>query len=296
MLTHQSRAGIQIMTKKPQRPPTDSDYAPGDIYSFRTSPATPFSTKDTGRYAAIKVLGVKDGSVYYVVLDGVFDRHPDLPLASALDWLRRSRFSHRGDPACGAAYLGWESGLEDFHYVGTVDVSKEDAELMSACQSFGPLSGASRDAEGEWRWRNDRASYQDEIARARRAREQRRAAERERHDKRLKELTWEKLLEEKALSRWDEHPPFPSPDFVGAARDRFRAAILELQALGPKPKKSKVRAALKSCVEWFNAKDAISGGVIETEEREDILSLLEELAVVAGHPSLVDEIDAWRKW
>jgi hypothetical protein len=57
--------------------------------------------------------------------------------------------------------------------------------------------------------------------------------------------------------------------------------ILELQALGPKPKKAQVRATLKSGVEWFNAKDAEFHGVIETEEREDICLLLEELAFVA---------------
>ena len=37
---------------------------------------------------------------------------------------------------------------------------------------------------------------------------------------------------------------------------------------------------LESCVEWFNAKDLEFGNVIETEEREDICAVLEELAFV----------------
>jgi hypothetical protein len=122
------------------------------------------------------------------------------------------------------------------------------------------------------------------------------AAERERYEKRLKDLTWEKLLEEQPLARWDEHPPFPPPRFTAAAREQIRAVIRELQVLGPKPPKSKVRTALKACVQWFNAKDAEFDDVIETEEREDICSTLVELAFVARHPSLADEIHDWRTW
>ena len=57
-----------------------------------------------------------------------------------------------------------------------------------------------------------------------------------------------------------------------------------------------MRAALKSCVEWFNAADERAGGVIETEEREDIFAVLEEMAHVARQKNLVEEIDAWRDW
>lgn len=39
---------------------------------------------------------------------------------------------------------------------------------------------------------------------------------------------------------------------------------------------------LKACVEWFNEADERAGSVIETEEREDILSTLEEMAHVAA--------------
>jgi hypothetical protein len=119
---------------------------------------------------------------------------------------------------------------------------------------------------------------------------------RERYEKRLKTLTWAMLLEEKPFPRWNEHPPFPPPEFTAAARDRIRSTILALQALGPRPKKGQVRETLKGCVEWFNAKDVEFGGVIESEEREYISEALEELAVVARHLSLAREIDEWREW
>src|ERR1700730_14229383 len=115
-----------------------------------------------------------------------------------------------------------------------------------------------------------------------RARDGRRAAEHERRNERLKTLTWETLLSEQLFSRWNEHPPFPPTAFVAAARERVLSAIRELRALGQRPKKGQVRAALKALVEWFNEKDAEFGEVIETEEREDIYRVLEELATVAG--------------
>jgi len=227
--------------KSPQLGPTGRGYHAGDIYSFRTSPATEFSPKETGRYAALKVLGLKEGRVCYVVLDGVFNRHPQLAETSHLPRLKRSRFRSRGDPACCSTPLHWENNLEDFRYIGTLEPTEGDADLLAACRSIGTWSTPSSDAEGEWRWRNDRAAYQEEVERAQRARDARLAAERERYEKRLKTLTWEKLLEEMPFSRWNVHPPFPPPAFVAAARDRVRSAILELQALGPNPKKGSMR-------------------------------------------------------
>jgi hypothetical protein len=276
--------------------PSQRDYRAGDIYSFRTSPATEVSPKETGRYGALKVLGQKIGLVCYVVLDGIFDRHPGLADVSHLPHLRNSRFKYKGDPASDFVRLGWENNLEDLRYVGTVLLTKEDADVLAACRSIGSWTTASSHAEGEWRWRNDRRAYEEEVGRSERARDGRRAAEHERRNERLKTLTWETLLSEQLFSRWNEHPPFPPPAFVAAARERVLSAIRELRALGQRPKKGQVRAALKALVEWFNEKDAEFGEVIETEEREDIYRVLEELATVAGQASLVGEIDEWRLW
>jgi hypothetical protein len=69
-----------------------------------------------------------------------------------------------------------------------------------------------------------------------------------------------------------------------------------LRALGTKPPKSDVRRLLKECVEWFNKADEQANGVIETEEREDICAVLEEIAYVARQKSLVNEIEDWRTW
>lgn len=48
--------------------------------------------------------------------------------------------------------------------------------------------------------------------------------------------------------------------------------------------------------EMFNAKDSEFGNVIETEEREDICTVLGELVFVARQQSLIEEIGRWRNW
>jgi hypothetical protein len=270
----------------------------GNIYSFRTSPITEFSPQETNRYAALKILGFIDGRVCFVVLDGIFDRHPKLDQVSALAWLTIRRDPHWQipRPAWCTTPKNWKCDLEDLHFVGSVNILPEEAALVPTCPSIGHWIVANAHAEGEWRWRNDRTAFAEEIGRAKQVRNERVAAERDRYEKRLKSLTWEQILEESLLPRWNEHPPFPPPDFVAAARDRLRSTIAELQSLGPKPKKAQVRVVLKACVDWFNRKDAEFGQVIETEEREDICTVLEEFATVAGQRSLVAEIDAWREW
>lgn len=110
------------------------------------------------------------------------------------------------------------------------------------------------------------------------------------------QLTWEQLLAETPFERWTPSPPFPPAAFRRAAVRRVHQACRELRDLGPKPRKPAARKVLKSLVLWFNTADQAAGWVIETEEREDICLVLEELAHVAGHPSLVMEADDWREW
>jgi hypothetical protein len=272
------------------------DYNPGDIYSFHTSPTTEFSPPNTGRYAVLKILGLTDDLVCFVVLDGIFDCHPELNQTRRLRLLRQTRGSFRGDPAFLCVSRSWDNELDDFRFVGNVGVTTADLALMAGSHTYGTWLTASHDAEGEWRWKHDRAAYKAEVEKEHEALLARLTAEEARHKKRLKSLTWDRLLAEEPFQRWNRSPPFPPPEFTTLARGRIRSSILELQALGPKPRRPEVRAVLKSCVEWFNEMDERFGHVIETEEREDIHTVLEELAFMARQKKLADEIENWRNW
>ena len=112
----------------------------------------------------------------------------------------------------------------------------------------------------------------------------------------MSKLTWEQLQLETPFERWTPSPPFPLEEFTVAARAMIRTACDALKELGPKPRRANVRAILKKAVVWFNEADERARGVIETEEREDICAVLEEMAHVARQKVLVDEIDEWRNW
>ena len=101
---------------------------------------------------------------------------------------------------------------------------------------------------------------------------------------------------EDPFERWALSPPFPSENFTQAARDAIYRASEDLIDLGPKPGRKDVRKILKQTVAWFNETDREVGYVMDTEEREDILNALEELAHLARQPILVSEIDEWHEW
>lgn len=283
------------MAKPQRRNAKPPGYKPGDIYSFKTSPFTEFSPSDTGRYAALKILHIGEIYTGIAVLDGIFDSHPSFEIASGLKCLinHRARFAEEPEPATRFINHCSDNDLLEFQYLGSVTLSYEDDTVFRQTKSFSGWISVSDTAEGEWRWTHDRETYEKEIELRTLASKKRFAAQRERYLNRLKKLTWEEFIKEKPFPNWDTHPPQP---FIEVARNKIRDVAFEIQALGAKPKKADVRAALKACVEWFNAKDEEFGNVIETVEAENIFSVLEELTHLARQKSLVEEIDEWRDW
>lgn len=203
----------------------------------------------------------------------------------------------------GLSATWWDPAeLPDQRLLGIASIDTDEAEaahrilhIRLGCH-YTPLTGAASSAEAEWRWSHDREAYVADVERERAAMESARAAREERFRSRLKGLTWERLLSEDPLARWSPSPPFPPAEFTDAVRKTLHEACRTLQKLGPKPRKAEVRAALKACVLWLNEANARAGEVIETEEREDLCIVLEEMAFVARHPALIEEIDDWRTW
>lgn len=278
--------------------------AAGGIYSFRTAPTSEFASQITDRYAALKVLGSNGVHIVIAVLNSMWHRHPSLDDVRDCDILRQARFSCGGRLAVFGISARWwnTSELEEMSLLGSMPLRTEEMKLASdifdlrSGSSFTIMRYASAAAEGEWRWANDREAF---VAEQQRLNEQlavKLAAQRERHENRLRGLTWEKLLSETPFERWSSSPPFPPEAFTREARNFIHDTYRALQALGRKPRKPDVRRLLRECVEWFNKADERAGGVIETEEREDICAVLEEMAHVARQKSLMDEIDNWRAW
>ncbi|MBB3981438.1 hypothetical protein GGR44_001085 [Sphingobium fontiphilum] len=285
--------------------PTPSSIEAGQVYSFQTRPYSEFGPANTGRFAAIKILGVDDRHVVVAVLDRVW---PDAPTGSdirGISIINEHRFAHTGRPAVFGVNRDWwkpESDLDEFNFAGTLPVSRAEQSHVDAVANYAPgsrlstLHAANDAAEGEWRWANDRDAFVVEAEKKKAKNEAERAAKEERYRTRLSKLTWAQLRSEIPFERWTPSPPFPPEEFTMAARATIRSACNALEQLGPKPRRTDVRVILKKTVIWFNEADEEAGGVIETEEREDICAVLEEMAHVARQKVLVDEIDEWREW
>ncbi|MDC7810905.1 hypothetical protein [Sphingomonas koreensis] len=285
--------------------PPPSSIGPGQVYSFRTRPYSEFAPPKTDRVAAIKILGVNDRLVVIAVLDGIWSGAPTGKEVLAASIIHEHRFAHTGRPAVFGVNRDWwkpESDLDEFRFVGTQSVSRAEQSFVNAIAGFAPgsrissLFAANHAAEGEWRWSNDQDAFIIEIQQRDAKNEAERAAKEERNRTRLNKLTWEQLQSETPFEKWSPSPPFPPEEFTDAARATIRDACAALKELGPKPRRADVRAILKKTVIWFNEADEKANGVIETEEREDICAVLEEMAHLARQKVLVDEIDEWREW
>lgn len=304
----------RLFKSNPGEPVTDFDGdamslpkepAAGQIYSFRTTPYSEFAPPHTERYAAFKILGTTEKHIVVAVLDGIWSAAPTLDDMHVRGILEEHRFSHTGRPAVFGVQREWwkpATDLSDLKLVGTQRVSPSEQSFVDAIARhevgtrFASIHHVNYAAEGEWRWSHERASFVEEIARRNAKNEAERRVKQERYRTRLTKLTWDQLLLETPFDRWSPSPPFPPEDFTLAARKIIQDACVALRELGPKPRKAEVRAILKATVTWFNDADEEAGGVIETEEREDICSVLEEMAHVARQKALVDEIDEWRDW
>lgn len=276
---------------------------PGTVFGFRTAPLFEDSPRDTGRYGALVVLAHDGDVVALGVLAGVWTSMPTVDDVRDTPLLRRNRFFFKNSVAAFACGVEDAPSMPEFSRIGRIPLTAEQMRLAEKYlgddrigTSFGSPDGASGDVEGEWRWEHDREAVLHEYELQEQRREQARAATAERYETRLKGLTWERLLSERPFARWDESPPFPPAEFRDAATARVHDTCRKMQALGAKPRKAAVRKVLRELVLWFNDADDRAGGVIETEEREDIHLVLEEIAHVARHPSLVEEVGMWQEW
>jgi hypothetical protein len=276
----------------------------GFVYSFQTSPYSEFAPPSTGRFATFKVLGVDTDQFVIAVYDGIWNAPPTIEEFSKTEILCEHRFAHTGRKAIfGTLEERWD--IANFQKIAILGFRKPSSYEKAASKKilghgaavwFASTHYASYAAEGEWRWRNERAALVEEQRQKSAKYEVERKAKEQRYRDRLSKLTWEQLLSETPFENWSQSPPFPSIEFTNSARTKIRQVCIKLQTLGQKPRKGEVRTILKECVLWFNKMDEDAGHVIETDEREDICAVLEEIAFVAKQKSLVDEIDVWRHW
>ena len=104
-------------------------------------------------------------------------------------------------------------------------------------------------------------------------------------------MSYKKLAKAKALDDWEEVVP---KKLIKKCRKIIEKSVKAVEKLGASPKSSKVLKIIQRGVESLNELED-EDSFIETDEREDLCDIFNQLANMAG----IDEdsvADRWRDW
>ncbi len=138
----------------------------------------------------------------------------------------------------------------------------------------------------------DRNAFVAEIENRKKESEARLKLAEARRQKRRQRLTLADFAQEKHFAKWSKMWP---RRVVSMARTIFRDAALQLIELGEKPNKSKCRTILKRIVSKFNELER-DEKCIETEEREEVVAKVQELAELVGLDNKDERLTGHRDW
>lgn len=274
---------------------------PGSVLSFRTIPLYAVSPQTTGRYGAAVVIGRTAHVVALAPLSEVWTEPPSLAAAAAAATITRGKRGRAGSTEVVTIYKGEDYDvLPELTLLGRREVTDIEARLADSAMAGGywgivhctPKSLSDR-IEERWRWRHEPQQMRDEPHLEKERLRQEEAEQEHRRQMRSQTLTFAQLLEEPLLQGWETHPFLPDW-FRTAVVEHIRDTQRELAALGPKPRRPLVRAALKALGQQIYATEAAGGEMlIETDERQDLGDVFEDLIYAAKQPALVDEIVDW---
>ncbi|MEJ1090879.1 hypothetical protein [Microbacterium istanbulense] len=273
----------------------------GSVLSFRTVPLYPVSAATTGRYGAAVVIGRTARRVVLVPLAEAWTEPPSLAAATEAASISRGKGGRGGTAIVITIVKGWDARLPELTLLGRREVTGVEARLAQPSLTepswevaHGTAKELSDAIEERWRWRHEPQQMRSEQQ-LEHERQQQESAERERRQlHRLRTITFAQLLEEPLLQDWEPSPPFPPASFRDAIVEHIRDTMRELAALGPKPRRPLVRAAMAALGRQIYVTEAASGEwFIETVEREYLSDVFESLVYAAKQPALVDEIVDW---
>jgi hypothetical protein len=238
-----------------------------------------------GCFALIWILEADpERNVTFLVMDGFWSALPD---ALAVAAARPSKSSSPDLlPGYDDVWKGWFRGVvpSDFTVVGQRAPSKKErgyAKNVSGTMVFGTAKRLRDELFRTWRLTHDRKAVEAEWAAAEARREKRDTERRE-------AMTLTKMLREPFLGRGSARGP------AREAQRIFRNATKELIKLESGTKRERT-AVLKRITTDLNKLDD-KHGFIETEEREQIVARIEELAALVGISNRDERLTGHRDW
>jgi hypothetical protein len=262
----------------------------GDVYCFRTEPLSVFSPRETGRFGILKILAADKKRIVWTILDGAFTDAPTFEMASLLGMIVVNEYDWSRRYATFGVSPNEDNKLEAFSWLGVAAVSAGEIESSNGCTGWTTWLTASHMAEYYWRSRYDADLLNDELEREKQA-----VASSPSGSPRRSKGDWKSIAENQPFPDWSGQPHLPI-EFVAGARAEVTRVVAVLRNLNSKVTAADVQKELKACVRWFNEADVQACGVIETEEREDILVMLSDIAVATGHPEAFEVACALTEW
>ncbi|MEM9138207.1 MAG: hypothetical protein AAGB15_00125 [Pseudomonadota bacterium] len=274
-------------------------YTPGELLSFATEPYCRYSPNPTGRYAVIKVLEIKRDQKRAIisVFDFVSTNKPTLDGVRNREIMNGSTLL--GQPPHKMIFnleMPMDDSVPDLLSIGVADLLSEERDAQTTL--YVPLDRLSANVEAAWRSVHDRDRFEAELAQLRADAVAHAARFDTRRRERLQGLTIAVLLAETPFFKWEERSEFISPSFLEDIRNQANKMLLEIAALGDRPRRSNVRSKMRSFAEWVNAENRryADSPPIETLEREELCGFLEEVAWASGQSPLANEVEEWRDW
>jgi len=180
---------------------------------------------------------------------------------------------------------------KEFYRLGQIEVLQEDTKVT--CETYGSWRSVTIQPLLQWRWDNERDKVLEEDA-AEKALEVSKRAETSRiRAEYLSKITLADLLGKDLFPNWDEYPPKAAKEGC----QRIIQYFIHNLSASPKPvTRDFVREKLKDCVQGLNQLDSKQKHFIETEEREDLHEVLEDVLNAVKFPDLEEKIEDWRNW
>ena len=281
-----------------------TDAKPGDLIAFQIEAGEGFISPNEGKWGVLKVLCRNEaGEAVISVLQGVHAVRPVPADVRGVPVLVERRFGKLKGPLIFEVDGDWSRPLPSALTIGceTGFRDEENAALSglkdgSGRRRTGGLGLASTTLDHEDRALHDRAAWLAEVEALRQKVFERAASVAKRQKERLESLTLAQLRSEPLLPDWDDRLEFLPSEFVKATRNHTQVLLSDLADLGAKPRRPAVRKLLRGFIEGLNALDKDARRVIETEEREELWQLIEDICWATRQQPLLEELDAWREW
>jgi hypothetical protein len=262
-----------------------------DFPSAGTVFAMPLADGRTGICRVVRFRGKSGGIDFLSILVAASDWVSDGPPALNDPAVRRIlplKRNFKGRPC-----LTWILKLPPakFQKLGQIEASNQDAETRS--NSYGTWEGLADGVLMEWRWEHDREKVDAEKAVELATSLSKQAEARQTRAAYLSTVSFPTLLAKELFPTWSEYQHEATKEEC----ERIIKSLINALAENTGPlSRTFVSAQFQTCVEKLNEFNTQNENFIETDEREDLFLLFEEIMNAAKHPDLVQNIDKWREW